>query len=250
MALIPCACTTLAAPALLVSMSDQFSTKMPPTSAVTEYTSVSLKPEAEEGVLVEGGPVAKQVDTILAHKGVVSVHYATPIEKPHQLWTFVEWESLDHQGGSRVTVAGFDKIIDLSAPQIKAHISPTVASIFNDKANPVVEVLNMSFPADIDASQKAIVESRWAEFVDKALSHPTTFGNHVQGWTIEDDVVVPGDEAKTGKIFVAFISWPSLNKHMEKRMTDEFKDNIALLRTLPGLIKMSMFHVQCTTKHA
>lgn len=150
----------------------------------------------------------------------------------------------DHMETEFLTSATPD-FVDQSSPQVKAHLSPSVSSIFNDPANPVVEVLNMSFPADTDASQKAKIESLWEEFVDKALSHPVTFGNRVQGWTKETDVTVPGDETKTGTIFVALISWPSLEKHMEKRDTDDFKNNVPIIRNLPGLIKMNMFHVQC-----
>lgn len=65
--------------------------------SVTEYTGLTLKPGFEKEALAKGGVIAKSVDAILTQTGATVAHYATAVEKPQQLWTFVERESSDRE---------------------------------------------------------------------------------------------------------------------------------------------------------
>lgn len=106
----------------------------------------------------------------------------------------------------------------------------------------------MCFPADIDDAGRAAVDAQFNDFADKALRVPAMCGSIVQGWTTENNVPSPGEESgKTGRILVSLISWPSVEKHMENRDTQAFKDSVHLLRGLPSLTKLDVFHVNCKT---
>lgn len=128
-----------------------------------------------------------------------------------------------------------------------SHISVDASTVFADSSNPTVEVLNMCFPADIDDATRSAVDAQFKDFVDKALRVPAMCGSFVQGWT-EKNIPLPGEEdGKTGRLLVSLISWPSVERHMENRDTQAFKDSVHLLRTLPSLIKLDVFHVNCKT---
>lgn len=129
-----------------------------------------------------------------------------------------------------------------------SHIPVDASKTFNNHANPTVEVLSMCFPGDIDDATRSAVEAQWEDFADKALRAPAMCGSITQGWTTEKDVPLPGeDKGQTGRILLALISWPSVDKHMENRDTQAFKDSVHLLRTLPSLVKLDVFHVECRT---
>lgn len=128
-----------------------------------------------------------------------------------------------------------------------SHISVDASTVFADPSNPTVEVLNMCFPTDIDDATRAAVDAQFKDFVDKALRAPAMCGSFVQGWT-DKNVQLPGeDKGKTGRLLVSLISWPSVERHMENRDTQAFKDSVHLLRTLPSLVKLDVFHVNCKT---
>jgi hypothetical protein len=143
-----------------------------------------------------------------------------------------------------------ENILDFSDGFIK-HITPSpfpATQVLDNTLSPITEVLCAFFPADIDASSKATAVSQLEEFTEKGLKTSPDFNGISYGWSVEDDVPVRGDEGKTGVMLAAFIGWPSLEAHMKFRDTQEFKDTIGLLRTLPRLIKLGAFHVSCTSK--
>lgn len=103
----------------------------------------------------------------------------------------------------------------------------------------------MCFPADIDDATRAAVDAQFKDFADKALRVPAMCGSITQGWT-DSDVALPSEaDGQTGRILVSLISWPSVERHMENRNTQAFKDSVHLLRGLPSLIKLDVFHVNC-----
>jgi hypothetical protein len=141
-------------------------------------------------------------------------------------------------------------IIDPLAGGSIAHIEPSVCPVFADPSAPVVEVLRMFFPGNIDGAAKADVVARWNRFADKVLREPGASGPIAANWTLETNVEVPGQPDKQAVAFVALVAWASIERHMQCRDTQVFTDNIGILRELPGLIKLDMFHVKCQTLHS
>ena len=105
----------------------------------------------------------------------------------------------------------------------------------------------MCFPPDLDDATRAINEEKFKEFADKGLLAPGICGAVAQGWTVDKNVTLPGEDGKTGQILVSLISWPSVARHMDNRETQEFKDAAPVLRELPRLVKLDVFHVEAKT---
>lgn len=103
----------------------------------------------------------------------------------------------------------------------------------------------MFFPSDISAADKAAATSQLEEFNEKALKGWPDFKGVSYGWSVESDVPVIGEDGKTGSLLTAFLGWPSVEAHMKFRETTQFKDNIPLLRTMPNMTKIGVFHVSC-----
>jgi hypothetical protein len=104
------------------------------------------------------------------------------------------------------------------------------------------------FPADISQADRDAASAQCQQFVDKALKKCADVTGVTLGWGVESDFPVRGgEEGRKGALLTALIGWPSIDAHMKFRETDVFKDNVGLLRSLKGLVKLAMFHVSCRT---
>ncbi|KAG9251338.1 uncharacterized protein F5Z01DRAFT_752978 [Emericellopsis atlantica] len=230
---------------------------MPP---VTQYARLTLKPGTEADALDESTPTGKIVQRRLTEPTTQpdfrAIHYGLAVERPSELWAFLDWDTVEQHQTWRDSASHDDlrkslaTISDASAPKFSLYITPQPTSVFNDPAYPVVEVLNVLLPPDMDEAAMKMVEDRWEQFARQALHPPALCGKIATGWSLENNAPVRDEEGKTGKVFLALIQWPSVDKHMENRGLPVFKDSIHLLRDLPGLLKMDMFHVHAKTKTA
>lgn len=122
--------------------------------------------------------------------------------------------------------------------------------VLDKTRSPVTEVLTAFFPSDYDIASRATATRRLEEFTSNALKSSPDWRGISYGWSVENDVPVRGDESKTGAMLIALIGWPSVEAHEKFRETDNFKENIGLLREIPGLIKLAAFHVSCASQEA
>ena len=104
------------------------------------------------------------------------------------------------------------------------------------------------FPAEISQAEQDAVSAQFQQFVDKALKQCPHVKGVSFGWGVENDFPVRGgEEGQKGSLLTALIGWPSVDAHMKFRETDVFKDNVGLIRSLEGLVKLTMFHLNCRT---
>jgi hypothetical protein len=122
--------------------------------------------------------------------------------------------------------------------------------VLDSASSPVTEVLVAFFPSDYSISSRAAATRRLEQFAAQALKASPDWRGISYGWSVENDVPIRGDEGNSGAMLVAFIGWPSLEAHQKFRETDDFKQNIGLLREMEGLLKLSTFHVSCVSKEA
>lgn len=108
----------------------------------------------------------------------------------------------------------------------------------SDTNTPVTEVLTMFFPQGISSEDQAA-------YSKKLESFPAPRGV-VAGWAIEDSFPYEKAEGGKAKVFTALLPWQSVKEHEDFRNTQEFKDNISIIRQAPGLQGMSVVHVKCT----
>jgi hypothetical protein len=112
--------------------------------------------------------------------------------------------------------------------------------------SPVTEVLIAYFPSDISSTAKDTAAARFQQFAEKGLGKCADCKGVSSGWGVENDFpVIGGEEGQLGSIFIAFAGWTSIDAHVQFRETEAFKENIHFLRSMEGLLKMTMFHVSC-----
>ncbi|KAF4996204.1 hypothetical protein FDECE_12546 [Fusarium decemcellulare] len=227
---------------------------------VTEFSYVTLN----DGVTcfdesTEAGKVyANVLATALKQPGARRVYTGLEIENPSTLWLFLDWESVEHHKNYRKTeehgpiIESLNPYVDFTKYMNKhITVNPFPPEDVLDKTrSPVTEVLLAFFPPDYDVAARATATRRLEEFAGKALKNSPDWRGISYGWSVENDVPVKGDEEKTGAMLVAFIGWPSVEAHQKFRETEDFKENIGLLREMPRLVKLSAFHVSCLSKEA
>jgi hypothetical protein len=74
---------------------------------VTEFAFVTVRPEVQADVLREGtktGDLIRHVmATALRQPGAREAHYAAAVERPNQLWLFLDWDTLEDHERYRTT---------------------------------------------------------------------------------------------------------------------------------------------------
>jgi hypothetical protein len=112
--------------------------------------------------------------------------------------------------------------------------------------SPVTEIMLAYFSSDISQAQKDAASANAQQFGEKALNKCPDVKGFSFGWGVENDFPVKGGEkGQTGSVLTAFIGWPNIDAHLKFRETEDFKENVDLLRGMEGLVKVAMFHVSC-----
>lgn len=70
----------------------------------------------------------------------------------------------------------------------------------------------------------------------------TGYKGYAGGWSIEEVDQAKADGGKA-KVFTGLVGWSSVQAHLDFRETQEFKDNIHLLREAKDVVAMDVFHV-------
>ncbi|KAF7558157.1 hypothetical protein G7Z17_g57 [Cylindrodendrum hubeiense] len=205
-----------------------------------------------------GKALANAIDVVLKQPGAQRVYTGVEIENPSNVWLFLDWESVDHHLNYRKTDAHGVVIESLNphfdfTKSINKHVAvnpfPT-EDVLDKTRSPVTEVLLAYFPSDYSEDSRAVAKRRLEQFTGRALKSSPDWRGISYGWSVENDVPVKGDESNSGALLVAFIGWPSVEAHKKFRETEDFKENISLLREIPGLTKLTTFHVSCISRAA
>lgn len=135
----------------------------------------------------------------------------------------------------------------LSHSDFSKHITASPLPLSSLQA-PVTELFFVYFAADISPAEKDTVDSLINEFIEKALvGYPEVRGINT-AWGVENDFPVRGgNEGQTGSVLALFLGWTSVAAHKQFAQSDVFKDNINLVKGLPGVVGTSMTHVSCVS---
>ncbi|KAK1675498.1 hypothetical protein BDP55DRAFT_552337 [Colletotrichum godetiae] len=218
---------------------------------VTEFSYFTIKPG--KTFPDEEGLYDRVLDQAVSQPGAGSIYYGNSIEKPEQTWCFLDWDSVEDHLAYRDTAAhapigkAVGEYLDWNHGYIK-HITPTPWPPTILASAPVIEVLTLFFPADLDAAAKEALTAQLEEFKTNALDTSPDFKGISYGWSVENDVPVTDEPGTTGNLLAAFIGWPSVDAHMKFRDTVPFKENIGILREMEGIVKLGVFHVSCKSK--
>ena len=128
-------------------------------------------------------------------------------------------------------------IVDGAPSLYHVNLTPHPPSAaVSSTSSPVTEALTLYFPSSISSSEQASFEENFKKFIQALEKHAEGFRSASGGWVVEE-VEHESVEGK-GKAFFAALGWESVEKHVAFRDTQEFKDNIGLLRDGPKGIEV------------
>lgn len=114
-------------------------------------------------------------------------------------------------------LSGAPSIFHVKLPQDEGWLEPFEAE--------VTECINAYFPETLD--EASYLKNKWSAFVREVANIPNA-GNKgmVGGFSIEPQT----HQGVQGRMFAAFIGWPSVEAHLQFRNTEEFGKMIGMLK--------------------
>lgn len=218
-------------------------------SGVTEIASLQLK----SGVKPETA-AHKVTSLVLQQPGALRARWATRIENAEYLTFFIDWEDVSAHKAFMGTPAYNTFLEDIgediaATPAIyHAAFVPFPPTVLNNDSGrgktAVSEVCHAYFPADTDLVQQQEILARFQQFIDglEKLEVKGFSGEVAYGFVLED-LDFKGEKARAA---VLVLGWDSVDAHMAFRDTEAFQKTIPIMRTLPNLKGMEMWHVKNT----
>ncbi|KAF1843647.1 uncharacterized protein K460DRAFT_368512 [Cucurbitaria berberidis CBS 394.84] len=218
------------------------------TDQATEIVYLTLK----AGLDLESGEAKRAWDstlvTIAKQSGLKTLFWGRQIENKDVLQLVVDWESVD---AHKVFIASqeyqpFLETLDkhlLAGPPTLFHARlPTDTLSANPLSAPVTECISAYFdPAQSEAEYNA----SFATFLSEIANIPNVEAKGlVGGWSVETHQHESLGEGVEGKLFAAFVGWPTVEAHMAFRETEEFGKIRGYLRT--GVKGIKVWHVAFT----
>ncbi|KAF3013075.1 hypothetical protein E8E14_010906 [Neopestalotiopsis sp. 37M] len=190
--------------------------------------------------------------TIAQQSGVACVRYARRHEDPLKGAMFIDWERLsDHKAFTEKDYYGpFLEVVRhlVDGPLSIYHVpfAPHPPAVLDNQdgrgRSKVAEVVHAYFPADLSPAQQREILAGVQQFVDvvkKPKLPAGASGEHAHGFALEE-VEFKGEKCRA---LVLVLGWDSVEAHHAYRKTEDFASKIPLLRNLPGLKGMDMWHV-------
>jgi hypothetical protein len=217
----------------------------------TEIALLRLKPDTN---ITGAGPASttwkETLSTVLSQPGAQRAYYGTSVETPTMLRLFIDWDSVDaHKKFMASEIYGpfgekLTSILDGVEGVYHAHMNPHPPSAaLAETSSPATELLTAYFPKDYSTAQ---MDKFSADFETLAKNIEAGgegyFVTGTGGWCVEDEITNPANAEMKGKAFFAAIGWKSVQRHLDFRSTDTFKDNIHLLRGADGLLGVHVEH--------
>ena len=113
-----------------------------------------------------------------------------------------------------------------NAPPIMFHAHLTPHPPTKAFEAPVVEVITISFHAELSEAEKEAYYRNFKNFMEQMIVDAKGLVAEAHGWVLEE----LENDGKKQRAFMCFIGWDSVDLHMKHRETDSFKESIHLLR--------------------
>lgn len=222
-------------------------------AAVTEIAVLHLKTGVDPEVAAQ-----KVAALVLQQPGALCARHSTKHEDREQLALFIDWDSLSAHKTFMGTPA-YEPFLEDIGELIRAspaiyHVPfvPFPPTVLNNKGGQgktaVAEVVYGFFPVDLDIAQEQEILTHVQQFIDESqAAKPKGFsGESAHGFVLED-MDFKGEQSRA---LMLILGWDSVESHMAYRDTKDFARTIPLLRTLPGLKGMQMWHVSNSEAHS
>ena len=173
------------------------------------------------------------LDTVSQQKGYQRAYYGRELEDPSLLQLFVDWDSYEaHQNFVNSSTYGpFVKHLmtivdgDIDMRHANFHPHPPSNAVGSTSA-PVTEVLTAYLS---EKNEDYAANSR--KFGEMIKTKADSCKGVSSGWIVEKVTHSSLGDGEKGNAYINVIGWESKEKHMQFRETQDFKDNIHLLRT-------------------
>ncbi|KAI4596909.1 hypothetical protein KJ359_004819 [Pestalotiopsis sp. 9143b] len=187
--------------------------------------------------------------TIAQQSGVTRVRYSRRVEDITKGCIFIDWEALsDHKAFMEKDYYGpFLEVVRhlVDGPLSIYHVPfvPHPPAVLDNQdgrgRTKVAEVCHAYFARDIDSVRQQEILADVQQFIDVIRPGPGGSGEHAHGFALEE-LEYKGEQCRA---LVLVLGWDTVEAHHAYRATDDFAKNIPLLRNLPGLKGMEMWHV-------
>jgi quinol monooxygenase YgiN len=219
-------------------------------SSVTEI--VVLEPNAD----VSADTVSQNVAaSVLQQPGALRLRSSKKHEIANHVIFFIDWEDLsahqyfENSPAYQPFLEGTLQIASVVADIYHVPFEPFPPMVLDNQGGKtaVAEVCHAYLPADISMVQQQEILTTSQQFIDlvkqsaKGLSGETAHG------FAQEDIEFQGEKCRA---LLLILGWDSIEAHMAYRDTEGFAEAIPLLRGMPGLKGIQMFHVrnQVSTK--
>lgn len=142
-------------------------------------------------------------------------------------------------------------VVDDQKPIMVLHIPfnttniPTPALEANARADGVTEVVLRYFPSDLSPDYKdAIMFS-----IDKmrpVMERSTALGVY-DGWTLENNVKIPGPDAFEGQesqVYINILGWANIDSHKQFLESEDFQQNKHHMFDIHNVQYVELYHVK------
>ncbi|KIW00372.1 uncharacterized protein PV09_08083 [Verruconis gallopava] len=200
----------------------------------TEFATVRLKPGTDVKSEGKGKEIVDLVcETVSRQEGCLFVASGVTVEDPEVWEMVVEWRDIaDHKRFQTNEAYGpfMEKartVVSEEPGSLVINHADLTTPISDVTSAPVVEVL--LFYAAPDAGRDDELVAAVRELVDAGLKNGAAVTNVAAGWVVEPLEWPEKFEGKA-KAYRVVIGWESVEKHMEYRETDSFKQTIPAVR--------------------
>ncbi|KAL8998362.1 MAG: hypothetical protein Q9169_002575 [Polycauliona sp. 2 TL-2023] len=221
----------------------------------TEIATIPLQPGVNiDDVNSTAGKVLQDTFNVLRQQdGYQRAYHGRQVENPNLWQLLVDWDSVDAHKNfqSHPSYGPFVKhlmsIVDGDVQSMcHAHLSPHPPSTaVSGTIAPVTEMITHYFSAGISQSDQSAFESSVKQFSQVLEEKAEGFTGFASGWVVEE-VEHEGVDGKA-KSWQSCLGWQSVEAHMAFRETEDFKDNVHLIR--PDFNKaMTVHHTTFTAQ--
>ncbi|KAH7003008.1 hypothetical protein EDB82DRAFT_519060 [Fusarium venenatum] len=114
--------------------------------------------------------------------------------------------------------------------------------------SPVTDVLVAYFPTDFSQTEKDKVAVQLQDILSKTFGSCLDVAKLAHGWAVENDFPVKGKEAvdgQLGALLMGFIGWAHDSAQKSLRQTDAYKEVLAQIHDMDGLVSLNVISLRC-----
>ncbi|KAL8805413.1 MAG: hypothetical protein Q9182_001979 [Xanthomendoza sp. 2 TL-2023] len=204
----------------------------------TEIVTASLQPgiDVDDPNSTAGKVLSDMFNTLQQQEGYQRAYHGHQVENLSIWQLLIDWDSVEahekfmSQPYYEAVIKHLMSIVDGQNIAIcHAHFSPHPPSVaVSGTVAPVTEMIAHHFSSDISDDDRASFESNMKKFAQLLEEKAAGFKGFAGGWVVEDiEHAEVGGKTKTWQ---SCVGWQSVEAHMAFRETEEFKDNVHLIR--------------------